>query len=66
MEVLVSMLQKQASLPRSGFVIEISAMAPRLRCLFFANDNVFFCKADRQTALALKKFLIAFVLSRAN
>jgi len=60
MEALSSALLREATLPKSGLGIKLSAGLDRIPCLLFADDCLLFCQADNTHCLRLKQLLDTF------
>jgi len=60
MNVLAIRLYEQSLTAKSGIGIKIAASAPRIPCLFFADDSLLFCKATAQACRTLKRILDSF------
>ena len=60
MDILAQKLHLEATHPKSGLRTKIASPAERLRCLFFANDSLLFCKTYSHVAFKLKGILDDF------
>ena len=60
MNVLALTLQEQSSNSKSGIGIKIAPAAPRIPCLFFADDSLLFCRTTSQACHKLKAILDTF------
>jgi len=60
MDVLARRLYDQSLDPKSGLGIKLAPTAPRIPCLFFADDSLIICKTSVQACRQLKSLLDVF------
>ena len=60
MDVLANRLHAHSLNAKSGIGVKIAPTAPRIPCLFFADDILIFCKASAQACQTLKEVLDTF------
>ena len=60
MNVLNMAISKAANIPKSDIGVRVCPQSPLIPCLFFADDNLLFCKANTSACLNLKDIIINF------